>query len=98
MSNIKEITKELLAKYPLLTISNHTLGEPRLKDRRLTVDNVLQWISEHADFSLVNEHYEVEPITPEQFDQCLGFAIEFLSTIYKDDELFSDADLDEISD
>ncbi len=97
MSNIKEITKTLLVKYPLLTISNHTLGEPRLKGRRLDVATVLQWISQHADLMTVNDHYDVY-ISKEQFDQCLGFAIEFLSEVYKDNELFSEADLDEISD
>jgi uncharacterized protein (DUF433 family) len=100
MSDVKTIVRELLADGDLsrLTLDRDILGEVRLRGHRLSVSCVLSaMIIERGDFAaILHENYgETWNLTNAQITECVRFASNFLTEVFCDDDLFSDADLEE---
>lgn len=72
---------DLTKTYPLITIDK-ILGEPRLVGKRISVGDVLTFITLYGSFDEILDEYEENGLTKEQLTQAVQFARDFLDSFY----------------
>jgi uncharacterized protein (DUF433 family) len=77
-----QLIDQLTEKYPLITMDEKVLGEPRLTDTRFAVSNVLTALTLYNSFDEVIEEYEGR-YTEKQLKDAVKFARDLLDSFYR---------------
>lgn len=78
----QKIANKITEKYPLITIDEKVLGEPRLDGTRFAVSNVLTALTLYDSFDEVIDEYE-NRYSKEQLKDAVKFARDFLDSFYR---------------
>lgn len=79
--SIKDLVENLCEKYPLITVDDEVLGEPRLAGTRLAVSNVLTAFTMYDSIEEIIDEYDGR-YSEKQLKEAVEFARDFLDSFY----------------